>query len=224
MNVSHYLLRSTKNLKRPLTEIDKKFVIYTPQSKNPCMSRLILYNAKDDNKKFEKFMRKFKFIELTNQDPKDDKKNRDAVFIAFGTDTKPMKELTSFLLERDVIPRIVGQNTFGAESILEELHDASNKSKCAFIILTPDDRCNCKKKSRKRARQNVIFEYGLFMAKLPKKCVTVLHKGKYTSIELPSDIDGIKIPVFRKSIIERKRSILETLDYAKIKMTRNPRK
>ena len=58
------------------------------------------------------------------------------------------------------------------------------------MILTPDDIGFAAKepdKARKRARQNVILELGLFIGKLGRKRVCPIYVG---DLELPSDIHG----------------------------------
>ena len=40
-----------------------------------------------------------------------------------------------------------------------------------------------------RARQNVVFEHGFFIAKLGRSNVVALHKGE--DLELPNDISGV---------------------------------
>lgn len=71
----------------------------------------------------------------------------------------------------------------------------------AFILLTPDeiaytvdqedqDDEKRRKEGRKekRARSNVIFEFGYFVGKLGRKRVCCLHKG---DVALPSDLGGL---------------------------------
>jgi len=77
--------------------------------------------------------------------------------------------------------------------ILEKFEDEAKDVDIAFILLTPDDissTSDTPKKEKRRARQNVIFEMGYFLAKFGRKRgrVILLHKEK---IELPSDIAGL---------------------------------
>ena len=74
-------------------------------------------------------------------------------------------------------------------TIIEKLEAYSDVS-CAISILTPDD-VGRKAKSTKeenRARQNVIFEMGLFMGKIGRqKVIALCHE----LITFPSDYNGI---------------------------------
>lgn len=219
-----YSVHSSKSMKKFLQEIDEQFDVNVISDKTHRNARIQLYyDHRDEKTQFESFVKKTKILLYQHGSDVTKNMNVDQVFIAFGTDIKPMHELRSYLSNLNIKPKIIGENTFGTESILEDLQSSIKKSKCAFIIMTPDDTCGCKS-PRRRPRQNVIFEYGMFLSKLPKKCITVLHKGKFGALQLPSDLDGIKLPGFNKSILERKKSIDNTLKYAKVRAVKKSKK
>ena len=61
----------------------------------------------------------------------------------------------------------------------------------AVIILSPDDVGYAKDKqtdAQPRARQNVVFELGYFVARLGRHRVCALNKGE---VEIPSDYGGV---------------------------------
>ena len=61
----------------------------------------------------------------------------------------------------------------------------------AVVLLTPDDvgkLASEEGESSPRARQNVIFELGLFIAKLGKQRVHALYKE---GVEIPTDYQGV---------------------------------
>lgn len=59
----------------------------------------------------------------------------------------------------------------------------------AIILYTPCDEGGLKDDVKKsRARQNVVFEHGYFVAKLTRERVCALVKG---DIEIPNDINGV---------------------------------
>jgi len=62
-----------------------------------------------------------------------------------------------------------------------------------------------------RARQNVIFELGLFMGKLGRSKVCYLYTG---DIKLPSDLDGLLHIKYEKSVKEGKEKIIRELKNA----------
>jgi predicted nucleotide-binding protein len=67
------------------------------------------------------------------------------------------------------------------------------------------------KNTQRRARQNVILEFGYFMGLLERDRVCCLHKG---GVELPSDMHGIVYIPFSDSIIEIEKRIIEELKEA----------
>jgi len=65
-----------------------------------------------------------------------------------------------------------------------------------------------------RARQNVIFEYGMFVGQLTPIGVCLLKRG---DLEFPTDISGVAHHQFRESVLECENDIrteLETADYS----------
>ena len=74
--------------------------------------------------------------------------------------------------------------------VIEKFEDYAHVG-FAVVLLTPDDIGKLKDDAgdfRPRARQNVIFEFGYFVAKLDRKHVSALVKGE---VERPSDYDGV---------------------------------
>ncbi len=60
------------------------------------------------------------------------------------------------------------------------------------MLLTPDDEGHPRDRpgeKKFRARQNVVLELGMVLAKLGRRRVAVLVKG--SDLERPSDIDGL---------------------------------
>ena len=67
------------------------------------------------------------------------------------------------------------------------------------------------KRVKRRARQNVILEFGYFIGKLGRHRVCCLHKG---DVELPSDMHGIVYIPFKESVNEVKEKIEKELEEA----------
>src|SRR5207253_4763411 len=112
------------------------------------------------------------------------------VFIVYGHDVDAREQL-ELLLRRMKLEPVVLQNIPSAgQTIIEKLETCSDVT-FACVLLTPDDEGHAIAKvneKKPRARQNVVLEMGMFLAKLGRKRVAILHKG---SIELPSDINGL---------------------------------
>ncbi len=87
-------------------------------------------------------------------------------------------------------PVVLHEQPNRGRTIIEKL-EAYSQVSYAVVLLTPDDIGRAKDDigaERDRARQNVVFELGMFIGKLGRSQVCALHKG---SLELPSDVDGV---------------------------------
>ena len=120
--------------------------------------------------------------------------------IVHGRDRLPALELKILLEEKYPIKAILlVRAAYGGKTLLEKLEEYSDVD-YAFIIITPDDAGALKGEPlRERGRQNVIFEWGLFIGKIKRKNMCVLTKG---DVEFPLDIKGIGHYKFRDSVDE----------------------
>jgi predicted nucleotide-binding protein len=94
----------------------------------------------------------------------------------------------------DLAPIILGEQPNRGGTIIEKL-EANSTVPFVVVLLTGDDwgvaakeqkrRVN---KLQKRARQNVIFELGYFVAKVGRNRVCTLYAS---GVEIPSDISGV---------------------------------
>jgi predicted nucleotide-binding protein len=127
------------------------------------------------------------------------------VFVVYGHDVAARDGL-ELLLRRMGLEPIVLQNLPAAgDTILEKLerylgeHDQVG---FACVLLTPDDEGHAvgRDGERKyRARQNVVLELGMVLARLGRRRVAILHKA---SVELPSDIAGLIYIAFKERVDE----------------------
>lgn len=135
------------------------------------------------------------------------------VFIVYGHDSGAREQL-ELLLRRMKLEPIVLQNLpAGGQTIIEKLETSSNAT-FACVLLTPDDEGNVAGKGeqkRPRARQNVVLELGMFLSKLGRKRVAILHKG---NVELPSDINGLLYIAFKDRVDEVKERVAAELQEA----------
>lgn len=112
-----------------------------------------------------------------------------SVFVVHGNDEA--RESVARLLERlGLKPIILHEQPNRGRTIIEkfELHAAVG---FAVVLLTPDDIGSAASRPealRLRARQNVIFELGFFVAALGRRRVCALYKG---DVELPTDYSGV---------------------------------
>ncbi|RYZ64667.1 MAG: hypothetical protein EOP09_15585 [Proteobacteria bacterium] len=79
---------------------------------------------------------------------------------------------------------------FASNYTLESLESAVDNSDFAIAIAQPDDMTLSRGKESKTARDNVIFELGLFMGRLGRRR-TILLQPKGQELRLPSDLVGL---------------------------------
>lgn len=137
---------------------------------------------------------------VKEEEPKRAIKEKRRVFIVHGRDRLPALELKVLIEDKYPLKAILlEKEAHGGRTLLEKLEDCSDVD-YAFITLTPDDVGALKGEPlRERGRQNVIFEWGLFLGRIKRKNMCILIKG---DIEIPSDLRGIGHYKFRDSIEE----------------------
>lgn len=80
---------------------------------------------------------------------------------------------------------------------LEALVDATAAYDFGLFILTPDDTVESKGERRQSARDNVLFEFGLFLGELGRdRAFAVIQESDKRSVKVPSDLLGITLPSF----------------------------
>ncbi len=115
------------------------------------------------------------------------------IFIVHGHDMEARDQLELILMRLGLQPFIM-QNSYGGGNTIIEALEKNIYEETAFgiILMTPDDFGYNKEQTDKdrqpRARQNVILEMGMIMAKLGREKMAILKKGV---LEIPSDCDGI---------------------------------
>ncbi|HLG15373.1 MAG TPA: TIR domain-containing protein [Blastocatellia bacterium] len=111
------------------------------------------------------------------------------VFIVHGHD--PVKDAVARCIEGLGLKVVIlSEQPHGGRTIIEQIERHSEIG-YVVVLLTPDDVGHPKRRpkaKRFRARQNVIFELGYFMAKPGRKKVCSLYKD---GVELPTDVDGV---------------------------------
>jgi len=120
------------------------------------------------------------------------------VFIVHGHDNGLKQEVARVLEKLDLEPKILHEQANEGMTIIEKLEKHSKQINVGYVValLTPDDLGAEEAKVNQlcyRARQNVVFELGYFIALLGRSRVCALYKEK---VELPTDYTGVSyIPV-----------------------------
>ena len=114
------------------------------------------------------------------------------VFVVHGRNNELKETVARYLAQLDLSPIILHEQASAGRTIIEKF-EANSDACFAVVLLTPDDvGCLATPKSlddlHKRARQNVIFEWGFFVAALGRRNVCALVAE---GVEMPSDMDGI---------------------------------
>jgi Predicted nucleotide-binding protein containing TIR-like domain len=113
-------------------------------------------------------------------------------FIGSSSEGLEIANKVQALLEYDLSSEIWNQGTiFGlGDATLEALEQAVLAYDFGIFVFTPDDQLHTRGEFKPVARDNVIFELGLFIGRLTRKRAFVIHPAK-KAIALPSDLAGI---------------------------------
>lgn len=119
-------------------------------------------------------------------------RNKRKVFIVHGQDNGAKQEVSRFIEKLGLEAIILHEQASSGMTIIEKIEHYSNDADFALVLYTPCDLGRGVHESnihpKNRARQNVVFEHGYFMAKLGRENVCALVKG---NIETPNDISGV---------------------------------
>lgn len=144
------------------------------------------------------------------------------VFIVHGHDHHLKIELEVFLSHIGLKPIVLHREADSGKTIIEKFEDNSDVA-YVFVLLTPDeiaytidqkDLEDSDRKKEYRARPNVIFEFGYFVAKLGRSRVCALHKG---DVAIPSDLSGFIYKSVGSSVEDIGFSLIKELKAAGLK-------
>ncbi len=122
------------------------------------------------------------------------------IFLVHGHDIERRELIRRFLetvTDRDVV--VLADQPNRGQDILGKLLSHAQQAAFAVVLLTPDDEGGKRGSASDspRARQNVVFELGMFIGLLGRDRVAALNDP---SIELPTDFAGVAyIPVHGES-------------------------
>lgn len=125
------------------------------------------------------------------------------IFVVYGHDDIAKTQLEAMLRRWDLEPIILDQQVSAGQTIIEKLEDYSQEVQYAIVLATPDDegKANTETGYKKRVRQNVVLELGMFLAKLGRDKVAILLKED-RDFEKPSDIQGLVYIPFANKVDE----------------------
>lgn len=113
------------------------------------------------------------------------------VFVSHGHDDNATAAVQKFIEDGGARAIVLKEQLNPGQAILSAFKEHANVQ-FAIILVTPDD-VGAKNGMplRPRARQNVIFELGFFLAKLGEDKVVALYKDDGEPIEWPSNYEGV---------------------------------
>ncbi len=139
------------------------------------------------------------------------------VFIVYGHDTASRESLELLLHKMGFEPIVLQDLPAQGDTIIEKLeHYLGEHGNVGYacVLLTPDDEGHIAgeaKDKKYRARQNVVLELGMVLARLGRRRVAILHKA---SVELPSDIAGLIYISYKERVDEAKMKLYQELKAA----------
>lgn len=137
------------------------------------------------------------------------------VFVAFGRHPKIKNAVVDFLKsQKDIEPIVLEDLPAGGNTIIEQLEKVETDK--AIVIFTGDDTIKPfgHRKTKKTARQNVIFEFGYFIAKLGRQNVIYMACPSCDHSQL-SDCSGLLRINYRKNSTAWKKQIAKELGISK---------
>lgn len=144
---------------------------------------------------FEQMMSILKAVKEISSDkncPSNINRSFDAkkVFIVHGHNDKVKQTVARTLEKIGLTPIILAEQPDKGRTVIEKFESEGNDVGFAVVLLTADDkgRKNYARKMQDRARQNVVFEMGYFIALLGRERVLLLLQE---SVEEPSDLKGV---------------------------------
>ncbi|MGD6968740.1 TIR domain-containing protein [Rossellomorea vietnamensis] len=158
---------------------------------------------------------------IKEQKPQNEKKQQDSkkVFIVHGRDKTALLETEGILNRVGLKPIVLNRMANSGLTLIEKFEKYSEVS-YAIVLLTPDDigalyeNAPIESLNHKfRARQNVLFELGFFYGKLGRSKVCCILKS---SVERPTDIDGIAYIPYSQSVEEAEYALLKELKEANL--------
>lgn len=105
------------------------------------------------------------------------------------------------LRETDV--RVWSQVFQLTKSALDNLLDALNRFDFAVFVFVPDDILVHRDETKAAVRDNIVFEFGLFLGRLGKERTFIIAPEEAQDFHLPSDLAGITMARFNKARAEQ---------------------
>lgn len=110
-------------------------------------------------------------------------------------------------------PVIIDQLVSSGQTIIEKLEEHTGGVNFGIVLATPDDIGYVKGREEEkkfRARQNVVLELGMLLARIGRSKVAILL-SQAEEMERPSDIEGLIYIPFKENVEEAKVSLAKEM-------------
>lgn len=133
------------------------------------------------------------------------------VFVVHGHNETIKQTVARTLENIGLIPVILAEQPDKGRTVIEKFENEGNDVGFAVVLLTADDkgRKNKARTMQSRARQNVVFEMGYFMALLGRERVMLLLQS---GVEEPSDLKGVVYTPLDKDGVWKYRLVKELIE------------
>ena len=141
------------------------------------------------------------------------------IFVVHGHDSQLKVDVEQFVREIGLEPVVLHRQVDEGATIIEKFEKHADVG-FALVLLTPDEMAytidqdalpDNERRKEKRARSNVIFEFGYFTGRLGRDRVCCLYKGGVTVL---SDLNGLLYKKIEDSVDSQAYSIIRELKAA----------
>ncbi len=123
--------------------------------------------------------------------------HRPRVFVGSSSEGLPLAEIIQLNLDHLCEVTVWHQGVFSPGAwTLESLLRVANDFDFAVLLLTPDDFVESRGNSALAARDNVIFELGLFMGALGRDRTMIVY-DRTSELKIPSDLAGVTMITYQ---------------------------
>lgn len=130
--------------------------------------------------------------------------NRPSLFIASSTEGLAVAHALQELLHYDMEPTVWSQGLFHpTASLLQKLVHEAPQYDLAVFVFVPDDDLVLKQQKYRAVRDNVVFEYGLFVGTLGLERCFLVMPFDVPDLRLPTDLLGAIPMTFNASRSDR---------------------
>ena len=128
-----------------------------------------------------------------------------SVFVVYGHNEEAKNEAERMLRKWGLAPIMLDQIPAEGLTLIEKLEKYTRRAPFAVVLATADDVCltdpDDDTQKEYRARQNVVLELGMMLARLQRENVAILLEAR-VGMKKPSDIEGLEYLPFKEDVGE----------------------